>query len=59
MKKGWRNDPLWVELYERRERERLERRIERVRLGHEIQRSQEEAERFIRQVERGTFWKIA
>ena len=40
MIKGWRNDPAWCEFYKRRDEERLQRQIERVKMEHEMARNQ-------------------
>ena len=41
MKRGWRNDPTWVAYYEKRDRERAERRMAIVRA--EVKAMMEEA----------------
>ena len=35
MVKGWRNDPHWVEHYQKRDSDRLERQFQRIKSEHE------------------------
>lgn len=48
MIRGWRNDPAWVEFYQRREQERSQRRLERLRMEMQIAVDNERAEAQLR-----------
>lgn len=52
MVKGWRNDPRWVELYERRSRERLQREIDRIKIEFHMRQSAEDLEMKMRSLRR-------
>lgn len=55
MVKGWRNDPRWVEIYERRDRERIERAIARMKAEHQLQMTRADADRAVAQLQRPRF----
>jgi len=52
MIKGWRNDPQWVAFYAKRDRERIEREIERLKIETEIAMRNVEADVARRQLRR-------
>ena len=53
MIKGWRNDPKWVEIVERRNHERAQREIARIKMEYEIQMENEAFKRAIRNKSNG------
>lgn len=48
--KGWRNDPRWIEFYEQREKEHVERQLIRIKtkfLDEQIRRHFDETARLV------------
>lgn len=47
MIRGWRNDPMWVEHYKKREQERLDLEVQRLKLEAQMMQSQREINRLV------------
>lgn len=51
MRKGWRNDPAWVALYAKRDEDRIQRELNRLRLEAELNRDFTDLKRFMKDLE--------
>ena len=50
MKRGWRNDPVWVEHYRKRDSERIMREMERMRIKSSMREVNAELARHLKSV---------
>lgn len=56
MIKGWRNNPQWVAYYEKKQQDKFQRRLERMRLNSEVDRA---LDRALSEAEQSrSFWRV-